>query len=334
MKKRSTGSDKKPTASGIISVADCETKALSQKAAVTLKAVSPLSETNIAYLRSLMDTLLSSNVFDTVLYYHDYYDLKRILFVCKAWYHYADTEQFWRFVCLHVWSDKHFIPSNIQAWVVEGNTHHKRLDLERLTVKELRRRCTEAKLPDVAQCIEKQELISLWEQNEIKQYNAYNNEPLAKRALRLSIKDATRREITEEELCDLTFNIRLRGDGPLRQLLDRDPWWSDKGGNGEVKFSSDHKLTFKWPEDMNPFEDMMGHATLRWRLPSKQSSYVQLLFDGNRGPREYIARHPNWGWILVSGGTCWTSWPMPRRGTDAFIEDANISDLMAYGDFS
>jgi len=168
--------------------------------------------------------------------------------------------------------------------------------------------------------------VNLWAQHERK-IALYPHEPLAKRALRMSIADSSRRIITEDELCSFKFNIRLRGDGPLAPLLENDPWWKGKGC-GEVQFQADHTVTFQWPDNMNPFSEMMGDASrLSWRLPSK-ACYVQLLMFGSRGPQEFILRHPNWGWMLVSGGTCWSSFPMPVRGTDSFMEDSNLVDML------
>ncbi len=49
----------------------------------------------------------------------------------------------------------------------------------------------------------------------------------------------------------------------------------------------------------------------------------------NRRPHEYLARHPrHWGWLLISGATVWTRWPMPRRGEDTTIEDTNVDSLV------
>lgn len=46
-------------------------------------------------------------------------------------------------------------------------------------------------------------------------------------------------------------------------------------------------------------------------------------------PHEYLARHPtHWGWLLVSGATVWTRWPMPPRGQDPIVEDAAVDALV------
>ena len=122
----------------------------------------------------------------------------------------------------------------------------------------------------------------------------------------------------------LVFCLRVRDDGPLAPALRFDPWWQGKGC-GEARFSDDGRVRFTWPADpespshaapMDPFAAFgMGLDSLGWEMHNG-GRVVQLVFDavdGSRGgPQEIVCRHPvTWGWILQSGGTCWTSWPMP-----------------------
>jgi len=88
---------------------------------------------------SLLETLFSSNVFDAVLEFFDYHSLKRVVQVCKSWRAYSDTEHFWRISANYLWATKVYVPSSIRALIIEGNSHDSRLDLDKLTVKELRK---------------------------------------------------------------------------------------------------------------------------------------------------------------------------------------------------
>ena len=57
---------------------------------------------------------------------------------------------------------------------------------------------------------------------------------------------------------------------------------------------------------------------------------VHMLLDSERrqGPHEVVCRHPkNWGFVLYSQGTCWTSWPMPADwAADPLLQD----DMLRY----
>ena len=137
--------------------------------------------------------------------------------------------------------------------------------------------------------------------------------------------------------------MRLRHDGPLAQAASLDPWWQRKGC-GEARFSADGHVRFTWPVDpddadgepMDPFAAMgMRNATLGWEL-HMDGRVVQLLFSGHGGPQELVCRHPtSWGWVLYSGGTCWTSWPMPpcaevdgrRACSDPLLREEALGEL-------
>ena len=169
-----------------------------------------------------------------------------------------------------------------------------------------------------------------------------SGESYPKAALRLSLADSGRTEITEEELQGLTFSVRLRNDGPLKQAMGFDPWWSGKGF-GEATFHPDGALTFRWPVDP---EDEEGVATLdpfaAMGMPMHDGSIgyqlegggcvVSILFHGQHGPQEVVCRHPKtWGWVLYSQGTCWISWPMPpcREGqcSDPLLREEALCQL-------
>ena len=47
----------------------------------------------------------------------------------------------------------------------------------------------------------------------------------------------------------------------------------------------------------------------------------------SNGVPEMVCRHPqNWGWVLCSTGTVWTSFKMVKG--DHYTEDENVEDLL------
>ena len=56
--------------------------------------------------------------------------------------------------------------------------------------------------------------------------------------------------------------------------------------------------------------------TVTWRL-THFNRVVQLSFSGQDGPQEIVSRHPNWGWVLFSQGTVWTSFEVRVSGAGA-----------------
>ena len=163
------------------------------------------------------------------------------------------------------------------------------------------------------------------------------NESFPKCALRLAKEDETRTRIHPSELTTFTFHIRVRSDGPMGELTDQDPWYSNRG-HGEAKFDPDGTVTFSWPfvdgVEMNPFSQMgmTNPLTLRWEL-EHDGAVIRILFGAQRGPQEIVCRHPvHGGWILYSMGSVWTSWEMPPcgpdgRSTDAFLWDDELHNL-------
>lgn len=160
----------------------------------------------------------------------------------------------------------------------------------------------------------------------------------SKAALRLSLQDQHRTAITMEEITSLNFELRTRSDGPMVQVQTMDPWYLGKG-TGKVKFSKDGTFRFSWPlgdnnKPINPFETfgMPNETTYLWNF-EYEGRVVRLLFEGATGPQEIVSRHPiNNGWVFYSIGTVWTSWPMPKRGSDGMcvdplLRDSNLSHL-------
>ena len=150
--------------------------------------------------------------------------------------------------------------------------------------------------------------------------------------------DARRTRITADELTAHTFNVRLRGDGPLAQAAAYDPWWAGKG-RGEARFSTQAEggwVRLSWPkgddgQPMDPFVPLgMPQApdSLEWRL-EHEGAAVRLIIMGRDGPIEVVSRHPEtWGWVLFSQGTVWTSWTMPsQEDNDPVLAEENLANL-------
>ena len=126
--------------------------------------------------------------------------------------------------------------------------------------------------------------------------------------------------IKETFLCSLFPKTKAIGplSRPTKSPLSLS-WWQGKG-HGEARFTADGRVRFTWPTDpedpngeaMDPFAAFgMSIESLGWQL-LMEGRVVQMVMDGYGGPQELVCRHPvTWGWILYSGGTCWTSWPMP-----------------------
>lgn len=270
-------------------------------------------------------------------------DLARLLRVSKAWQGILDGTPFiWRDLCEHAWEDKAYVPASLRSMsegdflsedVAQRSDEKERQTLLGLKIRDLKVVMRSLRIQvSTGELIEKDDFAVAIMKARRKAAKSHTetllsrpwllvraNETLPKAALRLSLSDARRLRVTEEELASFVFNLRLRNDGPLAHAVRLDPWWQGKG-RGEARFSADGRVRFTWPSDpddpaaepMDPFAAMgMRNASLGWAL-SMEGRVVQLLFDGNSGPQELVCRHPvTWGWVLYSGGSCWTSWTMP-----------------------
>ena len=270
-------------------------------------------------------------------------DLARSLRVCKAWKAVLDGSPLvWRSLCSRAWQGKMYVPATLRALAendfsseddtreAESRQRHNLMGLKISELKELMRKLKmQVKVGDLIEKSDFADAILDARRAEAAGYTATQNlltrpwllvrpyEASPKAALRLSLADAKRLRISQEELTSLTFCVRLRDDGPLAQVLCFDPWWQGKS-HGQARFSEDGRVCFTWPPDpdepgaeLNPFASMgMRDLTLGWEL--LDGCVVQLLLGSSGGPQEIVCRHPDtWGWILYSGGTVWTSWPMP-----------------------
>ena len=272
-------------------------------------------------------------------------DTATALRVCKAWREVLDgNELVWRLQCMKAWKGKAYVPHALRvmakgAAAVTQSELDAHKELMSQAVRELKRMALKVNTPmghliekaDFAESIlsarrqqaeEGSETLKILERPMLL---VRQGETLPKAALRLSLHDATRTTITQDELCSFTFNVRLRKDGPLAQAVHLDPWWMGVGC-GEAKYHTDGRLTLSWPPDpdsedgkpMDPFAAMgmtPSNVSLGWELRPLPTNgcIVQIFFNGRPGPQEVVCRHPHtWGWVLHSQGTCWTSWTMPR----------------------
>ena len=72
-----------------------------------------------------------------------------------------------------------------------------------------------------------------------------------------------------------------------------------------------------------------SYITLPWRRGGFAVARCRLIIAGQRGPQEVVSRHPeNWGWILFSQGSLWTSFEMPFLDDESgVLLDGNLKDL-------
>ena len=259
------------------------------------------------------------------------------------------SELLWRGLCQREWADKEYVPASLQVLsegraAVAAARAASREKLMRLRVSELKDRMRSLKLQsraseliekgDFADCILRAQTSASELLNE-PSLLLREGEPHAKGALRLSLDDSERLAITEQELTSLTFSVRMRNDGPLADAICFDPYWAGKGV-GKARFTAEGHVEFHWPPDpdadgapMDPFLALgMETAILGWSLEG-HGLMVQMSFNGQEGPKELVCRHPtNWGWVLYSQGTCWTSWEMPpcrdRMCTDPHLQEAHL----------
>ena len=264
--------------------------------------------------------------------------------VSKGWRSALDGDaSLWRALCAHEWSDKVYVPASLRA-MAEGtlaSEEQERRALVNAKVSELKNLVRSLRIDDASGLLEKSDYADVIlrarraateggtrTQKMLKQpaLLVRAGELPSKAALRLSFADARRAALTAEEIVQMTFQVRMRHDGPLADARQFDPWWLGKGC-GEARFSLDGRVRFTWPLDpdsadgerLDPFAalGLSFPQGLGWELEA-EGRLVRLLFHEpgsdvpQAGPQELVCRHPlQWGWVLYSEGTCWTSFAMP-----------------------
>jgi hypothetical protein len=241
------------------------------------------------------------------------------------------SSEIWSHIAELLMRGKTYIPAIIHRLLIPGNHALKRLDLEGMSVKNLSKLVQHFGLDCSKCCGDKNEVIKVVSKRELSK--KMEIESLSRFAVRICILDKSRNSITEDELCSFSWNIRVRGDGVLAQLVDYDPWWTENvegPTTTRVFFEKSGKMDFVF-SGPSAFQHMLQHQAeafpdgLTYSL-DRSGSVVHLCF----GVREYVARHPqNWGFILISPGSVWTSFVMPSRDSDSFLCDSQLNDLVS-----
>lgn len=257
--------------------------------------------------------------FESLLKYLTLNDLVRLGEVCHLFQIATNQEAIWRNVACTLFEGKKFVPCLSKRMITPGNSKSCRFDLEDMDINRLNYLCCSYHI-DVQKDWTKSDFVDAIHKFETKR--CFSNECLARYAVRIAWLDRKRTTITVDELCNLEWCVRIRGDGPLAWLVDQDPWWQDKG-LGKATFDKEGCLSFHFPESHNPFSDF-GIPKISYEIECYGNT-IKL----NIGAQERLARHPNnWGWIMLSCGTVWTGYPTPPRGFDPLTEDTFVERLL------
>lgn len=236
------------------------------------------------------------------------------------------SEILWRDISRVVLIGKAYYPSIVSRLLTDGNSVHKRIDLINYSIKELKLLAVKYGL-NITTCFEKAEIISVVNKREIK--HKLKDECLSRFALRIAYIDRTRNCITEEELCSFDWNIRVKSNGALASLVPNDPWWDSSYPVGIptttiIKFTKDSMVTFEM-HGPSPFQDMLVNNNRTSYYIQSAGTSIYLSF----GVQELVARHPiNWGFILQSSGSVWSSFIMPKCYSDPYLDDDNVFSLV------
>ena len=156
-------------------------------------------------------------------------------------------------------------------------------------------------------------------------------------ALRQSLADAQRTDLTDEELTSFEWRFRFKEQaGPQWQQFD--PYWTtgeptraqfmpatiyDMDGHGTVRMSGfeaieDFYIQWWWPVlNQGPVQNTQLRDSFGVRT-------LQVSVNGSRVPRYLISRHENWGWIMQSCWVVYLSFPMPKPGVDPSLDDRSL----------
>eukprot|EP00127_Corallochytrium_limacisporum_P003673 Clim_evm5s152 gene=Clim_evmTU5s152 len=153
----------------------------------------------------------------------------------------------------------------------------------------------------------------------------------AKEAYFGSIKDSKRDWIRTDELCDFTWNFRFKKQAGT-DWTDHDPWWNGRQAT-QLKFLRTGVIERVLVGD--PVEESIPMFDLHWRFVQGtiyrrgvKGSFIQV----NSYPVEVVFRHPsNWGFILDSCWTVWTSWKMPHKDVIKDVDPHVTDDCLRIG---
>lgn len=176
-------------------------------------------------MEQFFEILENCGCLDLVYGFLDLEDLCSVSRTCRFLRTSLSQDYIWRRFASKMWKEKKFVPFMCQRMIAPGNAREKRVDLQGLSVSGLKALCGKYRLEWIPG-MEKKELVGLVAEYEEKEM--YEEECLAKFAVRKSVNERTRRFITKDELCSFRWSHRIREDGPLGHLKDTDSWW--KGG--------------------------------------------------------------------------------------------------------
>ena len=139
-------------------------------------------------------------------------------------------------------------------------------------------------------------------------------------ALKLSLEDAHRTQLSDEELTTLQWNFRFKlamGES----WTEMDPYWNHRQPT-QVYFDANGAIHAKGFE-------MLESRNMKWcwkqatdGTTSLDRSCIEPSIDGRIVPTYHISRHaPTWGWLIQSCWVLYTSFPMPPPGTDPTLDD-------------
>lgn len=221
-----------------------------------------------------LDTLPSDMII-TIALYLPLKSFPHLLSACRPLRAVLDpSEYIWQTLAHCLWARLVYVPeyyrlllggpASLSAYVA---SERDRLAAE-LSVKQLRVELAKLGVPptQIASCYEKKDMAELGAAAMLKRLkgvrdllrvpDAPGHFAAAKAALRLSVLDLRRTDISEVELVRQAFNVRVRHDGPFDKLMAVDPWWLGKGCT-QMRFREEgQKLDLICPEDPVTGEEM------------------------------------------------------------------------------
>lgn len=236
------------------------------------------------------------------------------------------SEPTWRASARYLFHDKLFVPRVVLRFIHEGNTIYHRKDLFEMPIRQLKH-LARFYAVNITKCFEKSEIVNAIHCRETRR--RHSDECMARFAVRVAYVDKSRNTITDEELCEVTWCIRIRQGGRLSHMIQNDPWWTgkpklEKGTTTTVRFHPNGTMEFDTHGPSPFFGLIMHHDEVLTYFTKEGGRVVQL----SLGVGEVAFRHPvNWGFLLGSEGTVWTGYSMPPLGEDPVIEDPQVQNL-------
>jgi len=141
-----------------------------------------------------------------------------------------------------------------------------------------------------------------------------------------SLRDATRRQLTSDELAQPEFwCVRFKAAAGVN-WTQRDPWWR---GDPPIKLRLTRDASYGTYRsgnvvavtDARPFYGPAGHVSGNWHAQI-DDVHDTTIVEANRQPPYRVYRHaPTWGIYMESCWCVWTAFEMPPRGDAPELED-------------